>query len=511
MAEQVGQDDCRTADHCSLLADDMGVNSKTVFPPPPHFSSSSSYSAAAPLQGFPRTTKDLAKQVAACQVDGGGRGDDTLCGCGNAGRDRQSRGGGGHSGVCGGHHSNRQQLQLRVMVAVVLSCAALMVTACCTVCVVLVLAGEGRGDSRMEAEVQDLKEEVQRLRAVCTSTARWPAPQQQQGPVLAAHTDFPASGFPWQHEATTRGRAPSVLFRVHGRVDAQNEEDGDNTAYNGYDDDDDDEEEEEEEGAHWSRSFLHGLSRPKRNAKNAKNAKKQTRNARHCKKVDKCIKAKEKGGNVPKRCKKVLRCLPPPQSSPVMKAVHFTSDFDTRKDKRQKKFGKEPCIYIEEWKSTVCSSNKTVRSHENISSTNDVDLTYAETPLHLNEGAPWMESLYKNDKSQQPIVPLNDGGFNITQSGLYLIYSSVMFHDVKPRQSQAVVVNGREKRFKCMDSVDYVGQGQQKYKTCTILAVTHMKANDRLEVQNLYAQTEIDQAKDATFFGAVLLSPVEIN
>ncbi|XP_076454311.1 uncharacterized protein LOC143289226 isoform X8 [Babylonia areolata] len=474
MAEQVGQDDCRTADHCSLLADDMGVNSKTVFPPPPHFSSSSSYSAAAPLQGFPRTTKDLAKQVAACQVDGGGRGDDTLCGCGNAGRDRQSRGGGGHSGVCGGHHSNRQQLQLRVMVAVVLSCAALMVTACCTVCVVLVLAGEGRGDSRMEAEVQDLKEEVQRLRAVCTSTARWPAPQQQQGPVLAAHTDFPASGFPWQHEATTRGRAPSVLFRVHGRVDAQNEEDGDNTAYNGYDDDDDDEEEEEEEGAHWSRSFLHGLSRPKRNAKNAKNAKKQTRNARHCKKVDKCIKAKEKGGNVPKRCKKVLRCLPPPQSSPVMKAVHFTSDFDTRKDKRQKKFGKE-------------------------------------TPLHLNEGAPWMESLYKNDKSQQPIVPLNDGGFNITQSGLYLIYSSVMFHDVKPRQSQAVVVNGREKRFKCMDSVDYVGQGQQKYKTCTILAVTHMKANDRLEVQNLYAQTEIDQAKDATFFGAVLLSPVEIN
>ena len=49
----------------------------------------------------------------------------------------------------------------------------------------------------------------------------------------------------------------------------------------------------------------------------------------------------------------------------------------------------------------------------------------------------------------------------------------VMFHDVKPRQSQAVVVNGF-KLFKCMDSVDYIdtdlppGSNQAKYKTCAM-------------------------------------------
>ena len=43
-----------------------------------------------------------------------------------------------------------------------------------------------------------------------------------------------------------------------------------------------------------------------------------------------------------------------------------------------------------------------------------------------------------------------------------------------------------------------------------VAGVTHLKAGDRLEVQNLYANTEIDLSKDATYFGAVLLSPVEI-
>ena len=54
-----------------------------------------------------------------------------------------------------------------------------------------------------------------------------------------------------------------------------------------------------------------------------------------------------------------------------------------------------------------------------------------------------------------------------------MLIEQVMFHDIKPRQSQAVVVNGH-KLFKCMDSVDYIdtdlpsGSNQAKYKTCAM-------------------------------------------
>ena len=56
--------------------------------------------------------------------------------------------------------------------------------------------------------------------------------------------------------------------------------------------------------------------------------------------------------------------------------------------------------------------------------TNDVALPYAETPLKFLQPADWMKDMYK-DHSGQPIVSLRNGGYNVTQSGLYLIYSSV--------------------------------------------------------------------------------------
>ncbi|KAK7480459.1 hypothetical protein BaRGS_00028276 [Batillaria attramentaria] len=151
------------------------------------------------------------------------------------------------------------------------------------------------------------------------------------------------------------------------------------------------------------------------------------------------------------------------------------------------------------------------RNNRNVNGTNDVPLQYLETPLKIFEPADWMEEMYPN-QSGQPLVPNGNGSYTVKEGGLYLIYSSVLFHDVKHRQSQAVVVNGH-KLFKCMDSVDYIdedlpsSQNQAKYKSCTMTGVTQLKENDRLEVQNLYANTEIDLSTDATYFGAVLLAP----
>ena len=50
----------------------------------------------------------------------------------------------------------------------------------------------------------------------------------------------------------------------------------------------------------------------------------------------------------------------------------------------------------------------------------------------------------------------------------------VMFHDVKPKESHALVVDGAM-IFKCMDSVDYIDtdlkpgvKDQAKYKSCSM-------------------------------------------
>ncbi|XP_025079034.1 uncharacterized protein LOC112555073 isoform X5 [Pomacea canaliculata] len=211
---------------------------------------------------------------------------------------------------------------------------------------------------------------------------------------------------------------------------------------------------------------------------------------------------KQNGTNGPgKECKKFDKCVP------KIEAVHFKSNFWNNRKKSE--FGKdgqavirngeEPCVYIPEWQGTACR-NRTVR----ISTSNEALKFFTE--------AEWMKEFYKD--KVRPVDALRDGGFNVTKTGLYLIYSSVrvLFHDLKPRQSQAVVVNG-VKLFKCMESVDYIDrdlppdQNQAKYKSCAMTGVTQLKKGDRLEVQNLYPNTEIDLTDDATYFGAVLLTP----
>ncbi|XP_025079047.1 uncharacterized protein LOC112555073 isoform X17 [Pomacea canaliculata] len=177
---------------------------------------------------------------------------------------------------------------------------------------------------------------------------------------------------------------------------------------------------------------------------------------------------KQNGTNGPgKECKKFDKCVP------KIEAVHFKSNFWNNRKKSE--FGKDEALKF---------------------------FTEAE----------WMKEFYKD--KVRPVDALRDGGFNVTKTGLYLIYSSVrvLFHDLKPRQSQAVVVNG-VKLFKCMESVDYIDrdlppdQNQAKYKSCAMTGVTQLKKGDRLEVQNLYPNTEIDLTDDATYFGAVLLTP----
>ncbi|KAL8573829.1 hypothetical protein ACOMHN_019102 [Nucella lapillus] len=438
MAEQV--DDSCTADRSRLLTDNRVV--APVHTPP----------SPVPQQHHPN--KDLSDQVW-CELTV----PKEACSCGRHAAIQHSQ---------DGFWGHRQQKG--VLIAVIVFCCLLSICSS-------VYTFQLSKDSNCR-EVEDLRQKVQRLGELCGMATHWSASQARVFTDSAG--DKSASehppGYPWQHNANR------PVLRAHEPDSSDKNLKDDQKGVSTYYDDDG-----EEEDLLYP-SFL-AKSRTKRNAK-GKRARNGNRNSKICKKLDRCIKGKEKGKKVKGKCQRMLTCLPPPpvEKQAALKAMHFTSNYNV--NHRQKKFSR-------------------------VAKTNDVALPpYSETPLHLIDEAEWMGSVYR-DRSQQPIVPLRDGGFNITQSGLYFVYSSVMFHDIKPRQSQAVVVNGK-KMLKCMDSVDYVNRnqtikGQHKYKTCTITGVIYMNANDRLEVQNLYAETEIDQAKDATYIGAILLDAFDMR
>ncbi|XP_067669844.1 uncharacterized protein [Haliotis asinina] len=122
----------------------------------------------------------------------------------------------------------------------------------------------------------------------------------------------------------------------------------------------------------------------------------------------------------------------------------------------------------------------------------------------------------KNRHIHMPATQDKEGGkFTITDSGLYLLYSSVsasiLFYDSKLKQSQAIMKND-QRLFKCMEGVDYInvtaGKAfNSKYRTCSNTGVTYLEKGDVISVDLLYDNSVIDLSEDSTFFGLVQLLP----
>lgn len=95
----------------------------------------------------------------------------------------------------------------------------------------------------------------------------------------------------------------------------------------------------------------------------------------------------------------------------------------------------------------------------------------------------------------------------------------VVFYDDAPKE-EIVLIHHRTNAntdtvLRCIEGNDSFIHGPQKLKnkkmkTCSITSVLYVQQNDTIEIQNKIAGTTIDLTKDATYFGAVLMSPLQL-
>ncbi|XP_071116443.1 uncharacterized protein [Haliotis cracherodii] len=110
-----------------------------------------------------------------------------------------------------------------------------------------------------------------------------------------------------------------------------------------------------------------------------------------------------------------------------------------------------------------------------------------------------------------PAAMSRDNSVSVVESGVYLVYTSVLFNDTKYREGLLVTRNDVE-LFKCFDGVDYIDHSKErtqnfKFKTCSVSGITYLSKGDDLRMVNLYPNTNIDINEGSTFIGLVQLIP----
>ncbi|XP_071116439.1 uncharacterized protein [Haliotis cracherodii] len=180
------------------------------------------------------------------------------------------------------------------------------------------------------------------------------------------------------------------------------------------------------------------------------------------------------------------------RSKASIRAAHYTPKFWT--DRKEEEFGTDTmCINVAKWGGRACR-NRT--------------LEMKSGSMKFFHPADWVE---KNRHIHMPATQDENGKFTITESGLYLLYSSILFYDSKLKQSQAIMKND-QRLFKCMEGVDYINMTagktyNSKYRTCSNSGVTYLEKGDKISVDLLYDNTVLDLSADSTFFGLVQLLP----
>ncbi|XP_046582129.1 uncharacterized protein LOC124289590 isoform X2 [Haliotis rubra] len=198
-----------------------------------------------------------------------------------------------------------------------------------------------------------------------------------------------------------------------------------------------------------------------------------------------------------RKSKKSKRRRKSKSKSKSIRAAHYIPKF--WKDRTEEEFGRDTmCISVAKWGGRACR-NRT--------------LEMKSGSMKFFHPADWVA---RNRHINMPATQDEDSGkFTITESGLYLLYSSVsasiLFYDSKLKQSQAIIKNG-QRLFKCMEGVDYINMTagktfNSKYRTCSNSGVTYLEKGDVISVDLLYDNTVLDLSEDSTFFGLVQLLP----
>ncbi|KAL3848476.1 hypothetical protein ACJMK2_019329 [Sinanodonta woodiana] len=212
---------------------------------------------------------------------------------------------------------------------------------------------------------------------------------------------------------------------------------------------------------------------------------------------------KRKGEKKDKKPGKGRPCPKPQHNETIIAAAHYTT-YMTEEFVRHN-FGPinlanptPPCKRFQDWHGEACR-NRTFRNHE------------SRLVLNTFKAADWMK---QSDIDSGLFDKLDNGTFIAKRSGLYLLYAQVLLYDVQRRQAVGIIhkkegytVNS----MRCMESVDYNDPNQDmavnsKYKSCSVTGVLYINQGEAVEVQLLYANTQVDLTEDATYFGGVLFA-----
>ena len=173
-------------------------------------------------------------------------------------------------------------------------------------------------------------------------------------------------------------------------------------------------------------------------------------------------------------------------------AAHYTSDF--MRDANTSSWNSNVACKMK-WHGTVCRNR-----------------TY--TSLHKHQTVTFLKRSEWSD-IDNPFYDKNKGRYKAKKTGIYIVYFHVVFYDNKPKEEIAIIHHrsGRntDSVLRCVEGVDSHTYGpkiykNKKMKTCSITSVLHVQKDDEIEIKNMIAGTTIDLTKDATYFGAVLLS-----
>jgi hypothetical protein len=107
------------------------------------------------------------------------------------------------------------------------------------------------------------------------------------------------------------------------------------------------------------------------------------------------------------------------------------------------------------------------------------------------------------------------GIVTVLESGLYMIYAQLVYHDLSGRWSFGIYVNDRE-RFKCLDTerIQHHVNSQQLgsssnhgvYQHCYTSAIQRLDRFDKLSIRCLYGSRTVLTQPEFTFWGFVKLS-----
>ncbi|KAK3578634.1 hypothetical protein CHS0354_002209 [Potamilus streckersoni] len=144
----------------------------------------------------------------------------------------------------------------------------------------------------------------------------------------------------------------------------------------------------------------------------------------------------------------------------------------------------------------VAWNNITFPEYNYMFSTSSVNLT-------MFREADWV----KKDSNPFNFDPIS-GKFIVKHSGLYIVYSQVLFNDKWPKQAIRLIHETKTGKIaQSLTCYHGIAGISEVYTSCGMMGVFQMTTGDSVLVQSMYSSVRIELNGNHTYFGGVLLTP----